>query len=211
MVSITTTNNEQSQVGSDGGELPLDLLKAMYENRLVIFAGAGVSMAPDANLPNFEALAKEIAGHHWREGTNELPRFLGQLQTKGFLVHERAAHYIKTLNAVPSQQLYGLLRCFPKPCPIRIVTTNFDQLFEKAALEIDLTSLTVHRFPNLPSAPLNQLGQWKLEGLVHIHGVVCDPCNMVLTEEDFANAYVKDGSVWRFLSFISSPSSFRRF
>lgn len=43
-------------------DLPQALVTAQREGRLVIFAGAGVSMGPPANLPSFEELAIQIAG-----------------------------------------------------------------------------------------------------------------------------------------------------
>lgn len=43
-------------------DLPQALVAAQREGRLVIFAGAGVSMGPPANLPSFEDLAVQIAG-----------------------------------------------------------------------------------------------------------------------------------------------------
>lgn len=43
-------------------DLPQALIAAQREGRLVIFAGAGVSMGPPADLPSFEDLAVQIAG-----------------------------------------------------------------------------------------------------------------------------------------------------
>jgi hypothetical protein len=37
------------------------ILDAIRDDRLVVFAGAGVSMGPPANLPDFVKLAKDIA------------------------------------------------------------------------------------------------------------------------------------------------------
>ncbi len=45
-----------------GVELPSDLVDAQRDARLVIFAGAGVSMGPPSNLPDFSKLADELAG-----------------------------------------------------------------------------------------------------------------------------------------------------
>lgn len=43
-------------------DLPQALVAAQREGRLVIFAGAGVSMGPPANLPSLKDLAVQIAG-----------------------------------------------------------------------------------------------------------------------------------------------------
>lgn len=41
-------------------EIPADLVKSLQENRVVVFAGAGVSMGQPANLPDFVTLTKKI-------------------------------------------------------------------------------------------------------------------------------------------------------
>lgn len=42
-----------------GVDFPQPLLDALREERLVVFAGAGVSMGGRANLPSFSGLAKK--------------------------------------------------------------------------------------------------------------------------------------------------------
>jgi len=64
-------------------DLPDALVSAQEQGRLVIFAGAGVSMGPPANLPSFAQLAARIA-----EGTGKTSRepydvFLGDLAHAG--------------------------------------------------------------------------------------------------------------------------------
>ena len=73
-----------------GVDFPDPLLNALRDGRLVVFAGAGVSMGPPANLPGFHELARQIA-----EGTGltiekDEPedRFLGQLKAAGTDVHQ---------------------------------------------------------------------------------------------------------------------------
>ncbi|MBQ5497383.1 MAG: hypothetical protein IIT71_02290, partial [Acetobacter sp.] len=67
------------------------LLKAISNDELVVFAGAGVSMGKPSNLPDFKQLTKEIARNTGDEPTNPLDRFLGKLVDKGVKVHKRAA------------------------------------------------------------------------------------------------------------------------
>ncbi len=43
-----------------GITIPEPLLTAYEEGRLVIFTGAGISMGPPSNLPNFMGLAEQI-------------------------------------------------------------------------------------------------------------------------------------------------------
>lgn len=40
-------------------DFPQELIAAQKDNRLVLFAGAGISMPKPSNLPDFEGLAKD--------------------------------------------------------------------------------------------------------------------------------------------------------
>lgn len=70
-------------------DIPEALLDAQRSNSLVIFAGAGVSIPPPSNYPNFEELAKRIAEGTGlvRENNESIERFLGRLESKGVGVH----------------------------------------------------------------------------------------------------------------------------
>jgi len=64
--------------------LPEDLLTALEENRLVIFAGAGVSVPPPACLPDFLKLVKGIVGRALlKEEESQLDRVLGRAEGAG--------------------------------------------------------------------------------------------------------------------------------
>ena len=76
----------------------------------------------------------------------------------------------------------------------RIVTTNFDLLFENGARELGV-SLPVYTAPALP------LGN-DFSGLVHLHGTI-DPASgerMVVTDTDFGQAYITEGWATQFLT-----------
>ena len=93
-----------------------------------------------------------------------------------------------------------LLRLYPKTAPVRLVTTNFDPLFEQEAEAIFDSSPEVFRAPALP------LGR-EFDGIVHVHGSVRRPNEMVLTDRDFGHAYLTDGWAQRFL--VELFSNFR--
>ncbi|GAB1720484.1 MAG: hypothetical protein NTAFB09_22150 [Nitrosospira sp.] len=63
-------------------QIPDNVLDAIRDDRLVIFAGAGVSVGHPANLPDFVNLALEIAeGTGFVRRQNEpVDHFLGHLQ-----------------------------------------------------------------------------------------------------------------------------------
>ena len=175
-------------------DFPSSLLSALRDGELVIFAGAGVSIGEPANLPNFKTLATKIAeGHAEKLEKDETEdRFLGRLQREGVKVHEQAARVIPWDDAEPTNLHKNLLRLYKKNENIRIVTTNFDLLFEKAAKELLNTVPEVFRAPALP------LGR-KFNGIVHIHGALTNPEELVLTDEDFGRVYLTDGWARRFL------------
>ena len=177
-----------------GIDFPIDLLNALRDGKLVVFAGAGVSMGEPARLPNFEDLAQMIA-----EGTGEalqngetIDRFLGRLQHGGVRVHERAAEILSPDGLEPTELHRNLLRLYPDAGPVYVVTTNFDSLFEQAMEDAFGSRPEVFRAPALP------LGR-QFNGIVHLHGAVSTPSEMVITDENFGRAYMTEGWAARFL------------
>ena len=126
-------------------DFPSALIAALRDHQLVVFAGAGVSLGEPACLPDFKTLAKQIA-----QGTGESPgndepedRFLGRLKTdQRVQVHELAAQQLKARCPRATELHRDLLRLFPSPTRTRIVTTNFDLLFEQAAEDFGRAYLT---------------------------------------------------------------------
>ena len=177
-----------------GIDFPIDLLNALRDGELVVFAGAGVSMGEPACLPNFKHLAQTIA----REGIQELQdgeeidHFLGRLQHDRVKVHERAAEILSRDGLEPTELHRNLLRLYPDTGPVHVVTTNFDLLFEQATEEVFGSVPEVFRAPALP------LGR-QFNGIVHLHGAVSTPSEMVITDEDFGRAYMTEGWAARFL------------
>lgn len=179
-----------------GVDFPERLLNALQHGRLVIFAGAGVSMGPPANLPSFKRLAELVAegtGQSMVRGETE-DRFLGRLQDRGTNVHERAAEILRQGAGTPTPLHGYLLRCYARPEEVQLVTTNFDTLFESAATgEFDFN-------PQVFQAPVLPLGS-RFQGIVHLHGSVDEPTEAVLTHRDFGRAYLTEADGWarRFL------------
>ena len=176
-------------------DFPSPLLSALRDAELVIFAGAGVSMGEPACLPSFKELAEKIAqgtGEVLQKGEPE-DRFLGRLHNKGVKVHELAVQELSRNNPKPTDLHRDLLRLYQKNGEqVRVVTTNFDLLFEEAARDLFDKEPEVFRAPALP------LGQ-DFNGIVHVHGACDHLRGMVLTDEDFGRAYLLEGWARRFL------------
>lgn len=174
-----------------GVDFPEPLLNALRDGRLVVFAGAGVSMGPPAGLPDFKGLARSVAqGTTLTIGAFEREdEFLGRLNDSGTDVHRRAAQILQADDPEPTAMHFNLLRFYTDAENVRIVVTNFDLLFEEAAGDIFSSSPTVFEAPTLPPGR-------SFRGLVHIHGSVKDPEDMVLTDRDFGQAYLTGSDGW---------------
>ncbi len=168
------------------------IFDALRDDKLVVFAGAGVSMGPPSSLASFEKLANDIAQGTGQVASVPLDRFLGQLHHRKVVVHERAAQLLSPSGSVPNALHHDLLRLFCSSARVRLVTTNFDHHFETAARAVFGNLTDVYRAPALP------LGR-DFHGLVHVHGSVGRPSDMVLTDADFGRAYLTEGWARRFL------------
>ena len=149
-------------------------------------------MGPPASLPDFRQLAEQVA-----EGTGQSigdeetdDRFLGRLEDLGTDVHQRAAGILQWNNPKPTRLHLNLLRLFTEPKSARAVTTNFDDLFERAARGQFYSQIRVFQAPALP------LGN-RFHGIVHLHGTVDEPGEMVLTHRDFGRSYLTESDGWR--------------
>lgn len=175
-------------------DFPEPLLAALRDGKLVIFAGAGVSMGEPSRLPNFPDLAREVAAGTGQtlQKSEPVDRFLGRLQHTGVEVHALAAQALSREDLKPTESHRDLLRLAFGVGQVRVVTTNFDQLFEQASKDVLDSSPEVFRAPALP------LGN-DFKGIVHVHGEVSHPGGMVLTDQDFGRAYLTEGWARRFL------------
>ena len=90
-------NDSMDGVFGDGPSrrlrLPTRVKSALRDDRLVVIAGAGVSMGEPTRLPGFKSLAHTIATGTGESRNDDEPvvRFLGRLKDKGTEVHELAA------------------------------------------------------------------------------------------------------------------------
>ena len=76
----------------------------------------------------------------------------------------------------------------------RVLTTNFDTLFEHAAVESDVKDVPSHACKSLPRP-----GGAQDFGILHLHGRIADTSlglsasDLVLTSADFGDSYLRDG------------------
>ncbi len=176
----------------NGIEYPNQILDAIKSNSLVVFAGAGASIGAPTNLPNFNDMCDQIAdGSHFERAEGVACEvFLGTLKANDIKVNEIAAEILSDSCKSHNKEHEAIVNLFLDSKNIKIVTTNYDQMFEQVTSGLNVP---VYDSPALP------LGN-DFTGIVHIHGNVKCPRYMVVTDEDFGNAYLTNGYASKFLT-----------
>lgn len=190
----------------DGVSIPDSVFEAALSSNLVIFAGAGVSVSPPVNLPLFNSLVDRIKsavdpGNFLRERKHKLDKetpvytetpeqYLSYLEHEGKNVKEACSLLVDPHGQFTNLHT-NILRLLDANRHVRLVTTNFDNCFENS-MEVLGCEAKVFASPALP------LGK-SVNGVVHLHGVYSDLETMILTAEDYGEAYVSNGWVARFL------------
>lgn len=190
----------------DGPDIPVELMNRRDDGNVVFFCGAGISK--DTGLPMFNELVLKIYERTAQTPTeleNEL-RNKGQLDKVLGLLEGRLnpgrlrREAISILTAPPLENslltheaLLSLSRSADHG--IRLVTTNFDDRFELAAVP----SIVIDGAPKLPLPKPHGWGS-----LVHLHGRItkADPSgqDLVLTAADFGRAYLTERWASRFIT-----------
>lgn len=193
---------------ADGPNLPDDLLLSRDLGDVVFFCGAGVSRSR-ANLPDFRDLANRVindlgsaqdsaarvnAAQSTGMAVDRVFRLL-EREFEAGEVREAVARHLDA-GAAPDLAAHRTLLDLStsRSGVTRLVTTNFDTLFEQSR-----AGLAWSAPPRLPD-PHNDLD---FRGVVHIHGRIGQdggaPPELVLSSADFGRAYMSDGWATRFI------------
>lgn len=206
---------------ANGPNISDDLLIARDQGRVVFICGAGVSRAK-ANLPDFWGLAEQVAsalGILPEEKISQIIQSAKQPKTDGFIsisadrlfgmleqdfeiediysAVSRALKHDADCDLAAHQILIDLATT--REGLVRIVTTNFDLLFEACN-----TNLLSHVPPKLPDPKRPK----EFNGIVYLHGRVDDDYfgakadGFVLSSSEFGQAYLADGWATRFIKEI---------
>lgn len=172
-------------------EYPELLVDAIKNDKLVIFCGAGISMSEPTNLPGFNELSDKIAELTNQEKRNDESdeQYLGRVENLGHDVHSKVCDMLNATQTQPNTNHETLIDFFKKD--IRIVTTNYDIMLE-SALEKKDRKARIYSYPALPYGD-------KFNGIVHLHGEVENPQDIVLTDSDFGKSYMYHGNITMFL------------
>ena len=204
----------------DGPSVPDELLVARDKGDVIFFCGAGVSQH-EAGLPNFEKLARLVIDNLGAAidsparklldkaletgrlagvgGLVATDRVFGLLERE-FEVWDVRTAVAEALRPKPDHKL-GAHRTLidlatSRTGVTRLVTTNFDLLFE----ECDPT-LPCSGPPRLPDPQSDR----EFRGIVHLHGRVDanyerpHDDEFVVSSADFGRAYLSDGWATRFI------------
>jgi len=205
---------------SGGPPIPDTLLSARDAGEVLFFCGAGVSLAK-AGLPNFVNLALQVAdalGSAQQSDARRLLRAAAPDADGAKPVASVAIDRVFTLlqqefevadvRRVVAERLSTPVGCDLGPHRTllklskvragqpRLVTTNFDLLFEQA--EDGIQSSAPPRLPD-PRRPKD------FHGVVHLHGAVNPTFNgaqhdeFVLSSGEFGHAYLSDGWATRYI------------
>jgi len=205
---------------ADGPSFPDELLTARDEGQVLFFCGAGVSRAR-AGLPDFYGLADKVVDALRAAPDSPARRLIKAaramepiagvggllpadrvfaLLEREFRIRDVRAQVAEALRPASDPDLTAhriLLDLARDPTgAVRLVTTNFDLLFE--ACDAGLARFAP---PRLPDPRRVQ----DFKGVMHLHGHVNDAYDgahddeFVLSSADFGRAYLADGWATRFM------------
>lgn len=198
---------------TNGPDIPDVLLQAHEEGRVVFFCGAGISYP--TGLPGFKGLVDklyQLLGTELEENEKqayEQSKFDATLDLlERRYPGQRLAVRKKLLDALkPNLRRKGakdthialLLLGRNRGGALRLVTTNFDRVFEHVAKRKQSLHATA-----APTLPVPKNSRW--DGLVYLHGLLPSQSDdyalqrLVLTSGDFGLAYLTERWAARFVS-----------
>lgn len=199
-----------------GPHVPERLIQAHEEGRVVFFCGAGISYP--ARLPGFGGLVDRIYGEVGESpsGLEKSAIRSGKYDTAIGLLEARIAPDgrgrelvrtavsriltsadVSTKSTATHAALLTLARS--RSGQMRLVTTNFDRLFEEVIQRDGIQANVLH-------APLLPVPKNRWDGLVYLHGLLAPALNardldrLVLSSGDFGLAYLTERWAARFVS-----------
>ena len=194
------------QFVENGPDIPDSLLEAQEDGRLVLFCGAGISV-PNG-LPLFRGLVERVyeglGTKHEGLEVDELnkgnyDRVLGFLEREDRFSAALVREQVRKILVTPENPVLDIHQAIldlsrDRSGALRLVTTNFDLLFEAAEPDVRKTAA--------PLIPVPKPGKWN--SLVYLHGRLGeddpDGTHLILTSADFGVAYLVERWASRFVT-----------
>ena len=209
----------------DGPNIPESLIREHLAGNVVFVVGAGLSL--NAGFPLFKGLVEDVytglrldfptvrrddhPGEAEACDQGQWDRVLGMLEARLGDLNPVRPHHQGLVRAAVAVRLKShgrdtsshqvLLRLsgdgHGRP---RVVTTNFDTLFERAWTAASATPLR-----SVAGAGMPAVGSYEFSGVMHLHGRLPDPevptegSDLILTSGDFGEAYLRSGWAARFV------------
>ncbi|MBB3291415.1 hypothetical protein FHT39_000054 [Mitsuaria sp. BK045] len=198
----------------NGPDVPEELIQAQEEGRVVFFCGAGISYP--AGLPLFKGLVQQIfdktgmAMNQLEQGAFDRAQFDvtldllerrhqgGRPAVRNAMVQSLQPNLRRTMATTAHDALLRLAR--DKRGALRLVTTNFDRIFETVSKRLRHR----HTVYSAPSLPIPKNSRW--DGLVYLHGLQPVEADahalnrLVVTSGDFGLAYLIERWASRFVT-----------
>jgi SIR2-like domain len=212
-----------------GPDIPPELVAAQEEGQTIFVCGAGVSRG--VGLPLFRGLVEGVyqhLGEDWtvhpaeREGMRQGGRLEGQYDRVLRCLERRLAASDAPRNRGMRERIRAAVRhvlAAPDNADLanhlallelsrdaegrnRILTTNFDTLFERAWFEKHHVAIATHAGVAMPPPKVAAC-----TGVLHLHGRLADPrpelrafeTDLVLTSAEFGDAYLRSGWASRYI------------
>ena len=198
-----------------GADIPDELIRAVTNGSATFLCGAGVSFR--VNLPSFEELTERVyarLGDSRNDEPAERNAFASKEYDRALRSLEKRTHRPRTpsrvrdavaeLLAAPAVALPDHLALLQlsrdsdgRP---RLLTTNFDTLFERAAHSGGMTNVRSYAGVSIPRA-----GGEGDHGILHLHGRIADDTlklertDLIITSADFGDAYLRSGWASRYI------------
>jgi hypothetical protein len=190
-------------------DLPSELIHKVNDGEVIFLCGAGVSRG--VGLPSFQKLTDDVyaklgeskaneAAERIAYSRTEYDRVLRSLEKRTLLpgADSRVRSAVSEILAPPasadlSRHLSLLRLSRDRAGRPRLLTTNFDTLFERAAHQAGTSALS-HAVKSIPRP-----GGPSDYGILHLHGRLADDSlqleasDLILTSADFGDAYLRDG------------------
>jgi SIR2-like domain len=218
------THIRRMQFLPNGPDIPADLIVAQEKGETVFICGAGVSRT--VGLPLFRELVEGVyqeLGEDWslhpaeREGMRyaQYDRVLRSLErrlaakdlprARGMLGRIRAAVSAKLAPPAAADlanHLALLKLSRDDEGRSRLLTTNFDTLFERAWWDAHHERIDSHAGPAMPQPKVE-----RFSGVLHLHGRLADDhpelhwgdTPLILTSSEFGEAYLRSGWASRYV------------
>lgn len=196
-------------------DIPDELIRAVTDGRATFLCGAGVSYR--VNLPSFKELTEGVYAR-LGESPNDEPAERNAITTKEYdralRSLEKRTHRPGTtsrMRGAVAELLAAPAVAFPDHLALlqlsrdgdgrpRVLTTNFDTLFERAAHANGMADVPSYAGVSMPRA-----GGERDHGILHLHGRIADDTlklagtDLILTSADFGDAYLRSGWASRYI------------